>query len=138
MLKQCECGEGKTPQIFSVHFYNDTGLDRKNPDLSIDPQTGKANLSNWDRSPRPPGAWHPYHRGGVNFDYGFLTTRNTILHADMYHNPDNGHGKGKYFPSSPIRTATYFESSLDEWKMSYSDFNTEVWGVQCDGGRYGM
>ena len=61
-----------------------------------------------------------------------------ILHADMYHNPDNGHGKGKYFPSSPIRTATYFESSLDEWKMSYSDFNTEVWCVQCDGGRYGM
>jgi hypothetical protein len=60
------------------------------------------------------------------------------LHADMYHNPDeDGDGKGDRRPDMPIRTATYFISTLAEWQAGaptyyqYSNFNTEAWCVSC-------
>jgi hypothetical protein len=129
----CNC------QMFSVHFWNDTGIDRKKPDVMCDPVTGKCDLSNWDKGGRPPGPWNPGGGGGVNFDYGFVGPDGKITHADQYHNPDRtGYWKGDYYPGLPIRNATIFVSTLKEWQQSYSDFNFEVWCVQCRSDKYGQ
>jgi RHS repeat-associated protein len=125
--------------IFSVHFWNDTGIDPKKPDVKCDPVTGKCDLDNWDRGGRPPGPWNPGGGGGVNFDYGFPAPDGSIYHADQYHNPDrNGDGKGDYYPDLPIRNATIYVSTLKEWQASYADFNFEVWCIQCQSDKYGQ
>ncbi|MEA4863071.1 MAG: RHS repeat-associated core domain-containing protein [Victivallaceae bacterium] len=140
MSTKCECGKNSNPQIYSIHLGNSP----TNPPVSFDPATGKADL----------GKWNPdIHKkpGHVNFDYGLYDpTSSTMTHADMYHNPDrDGNGVGDYFydpndpnnPNSPlalpIRETTIYKSSMSEWQASYSDFNEEVWCVQCDGGSYG-
>ena len=139
-LAQMNAANGKCNcQMFSVHFWNDTGVDPKKPDVTCDPVTGKCDLSNWDKGGRPAGPWKPGGGGGVNFDYGFVGPDGSITHADQYHNPDrNGDGKGDYYPGLPIRNATIFVSTLKEWQQSYSDFNFEVWCVQCRSDKYGQ
>ena len=118
------------PQIFSVHLWNDIGKNRTSPDVIFNPGSGKADLSNWDKESRG--------NGFVNFDYGALTSDGKwIIHADQYHNPPTyspeGEVKGKYYPNLPIREATYYASTIKEWKKSYTDFSVEVWCVQCRG-----
>lgn len=53
--KNCACGTGRNPSIFSIHLWNDKGTDRKKPDVTYDPKTGKADLSNWNLASRPAG-----------------------------------------------------------------------------------
>jgi RHS repeat-associated protein len=122
------------PQLFSVHLWNDTGKNGTDPDLKIDPATSKADLSNWNQSGRPPGAWKPSGDSGYYFDYGHVGTDGSVTHADHYHNPDkNGDGKGDYYRRDKITESTIKKGTLQEWKNSYPDFNAEVWCVQCKG-----
>lgn len=136
MMKAEECKNG-CPMIFSIHLWDDRGIDKKFPDVLFN-DGGKADLQNWDRHSRPPdGKGNLY----VNFDFGFYNeSKGNIIHANHYHNPDlNGDGEGDYYPSKPIMKATIYFSSMNEWKQSYADFNSEVWCVQCSqrGDQYG-
>ena len=153
MQKNCACPSGRNPSIFSVHLWNDKGTNSRRRDVAFNRKTGKADLSNWNRSGRPAGKWNSFADnngdgipdGGVNFDFGWGEPNGTLTHADMYHNPDaDGDGRGDYFPGYPIRTGTIYNSDLADWQgrtrrggIQYDDFNTEVWCVACDGGSYG-
>jgi len=131
-LKICKQG---CPYVYSIHFWNDKGVDKKNPDVTFD-VSGKADMSNWDKAPRPSDINGNY----FNFDFGFYHVRKReIVHANHYHNPDvDGDGKGDYYPRMPVTEATIYFSNLKEWAESYQDFNAEVWCVQCSqrGGNY--
>jgi RHS repeat-associated protein len=125
------CPNEDSVGVFSIHLWNDTGRDKQDPDVTVDPITGKLDLSNWDYQAKPNGNY-------VNFDFGYCRPDGRLLHADMYHNPDeDGDGKGDRRPDMPIRTATYFISTLAEWQAGaptyyqYSNFNTEAWCVSC-------
>ncbi|MFO0831461.1 MAG: RHS repeat-associated core domain-containing protein [Phycisphaerales bacterium] len=136
----CGCGKGKRPKLFSIHFWDDTGKDGVNPDVTIDPSTHEADLSNWDRlgrvKTRDPVTGRVIARY-YNYDFGFCNSYDEIVHADHYHNPDrDGDGQGDYFPTLPIDTATIYVSDLVEWQKSNLDFNSEVWCVQCNEGPY--
>ncbi|UDQ96754.1 RHS repeat-associated core domain-containing protein [Lentisphaerota bacterium WC36G] len=134
--KSMKCTAG-CPKMFSVHFWNDIGDDDENPDVTFDPKTGKADFSNWDKKGRPAGGWKVDENGrprgnGVNFDYGYVNPDGSITHADQYHNPDiDDDGTGDYHPDYPIRSGTIYESTEEEWKESYADFNSEAWCIQC-------
>jgi len=138
MKKNCECSgltANKTPaepRLFSTHLYNDTGRDGRNPDVTFD-SSGKADLSNWNYSTRPPGTWNNNRDingdgipdGGVNFDYGWLNDDGTIQHANHLHDPWGTFGSMKVYTSSQT-----------EWARSNADFNTEVWCVSCNTNRF--
>ncbi len=127
------CGAKETARLFSVHYWwSGTALPRRSD--------GTLDLDPWHNGGRPRGRsagdWDGDgidESGGVNFDFGWMCDDGaTVLHADMYDNPDNdGDGTGDYFPTKTIRVATVFGSTLDEWTDSYSDFNSEVWCVVC-------
>lgn len=125
MVKNKACSQG-CPRIFSIHFWNDKGIDRNRPDVSFN-SNGKADLQNWDKAPRI--GKDDY----VNFDFGFYyEKKGIVVHADQYHNPDrDGDGLGDYYPDLRIRSAKIIYSNLSEWSRSYADFNQEVWCVQC-------
>jgi hypothetical protein len=119
--------------VFSVHFWNDKGKDGSNPDASVDPVTGRVDLTNWDQDGKPDG------KGGtaVNYDYGYCAN-NVLVHTDMYHNPDKDRdGIGDFYPERDIRKATILRSTLAEWQSGapnyyqYEVFNGEAWCVQC-------
>jgi RHS repeat-associated protein len=136
--KKCDCPRGRKPAIFSIHLWNDTGINSKKPDVSFDAKTGKANLENWDWQPRPRSTGAPLGANWVNFDFGWLEADGSITHADRFHNPDkNKDNIGDYYPKYKIRDATIYHSDLSDWQRSNADFNTEVWCVACDGGNYG-
>lgn len=132
MKKNCECGSGSTPQMFSIHFWNDIGTDGVNPDMRVNSDTGKVDLSNWDHEWRSDGQ--------VNYDFGFVLPDGKILHANRYHNPDrNGDRLGDYILGAPISYAKVKINSLFFWKLAGRfgpAYNSEVWCVACDGGGY--
>jgi RHS repeat-associated protein len=125
MKKNCECSgtsPNKTPsepRIYSIHLWNDTGKDGKNPDVTFD-SAGKADMWNWDYDPQP----SPDDRW-VNFDYGWLNNSGTIQHANHLHDPWGKYGSMKVY-----------ESTEAEWQRSYKDFNTEVWCTACNKDRF--
>jgi RHS repeat-associated protein len=135
--KQESMKKGKCcPQIYSIHYYNNTGKNKRYPDSKLKNDGKEVDMSNWDKESRP--GKNKEGNGWVNFDYGFLNPDGTITHADMYHNPDvDGDGKGDNYRKLPIREGTIYISSIEEWKKSYDDFNSEVWCVQCIGGKAG-
>jgi len=100
--------------------------------MTVDPDTGKADISNWDHRWRPTGQ--------MNFDFGFVLPNGKILHANHIHNPDrNGDGIGDYYPIYPIAAAKIKINSLLSWKLTGKlspAYNSEVWCVACDGGGY--
>jgi hypothetical protein len=132
--KTLGCKAGDSARLFSIHFW------WKGPRLKPRP-TGSIDLDPWYNGGRPKGRpagdWDndpntPDDDAGVNFDFGWQCGGGTIIHADMYHNPDrDGDGKGDFYPGSKIRTATVYGSTLKEWQDSYEDFNKEVWCVVC-------
>ena len=72
--------------MFSVHFWNDLGKDGINPDMKYNPSTGKVDMSNWNASGRPGGEWNEFDSAyGFNFDFGYLNSDGTIIHASSYH-----------------------------------------------------
>jgi RHS repeat-associated protein len=130
---------GCSPQIYSIHLWESgRGKDRRNPDLTVDPNTGAADLSNWDGGGRPAGDWND-GQPGIKFDFGFLHADGTLSHATTGYNPDkDGDGRGDYFPAERIVSdGRYLRSTLAEWQAGapeyyqYADFNREVWCVQC-------
>ncbi|UDQ99496.1 RHS repeat-associated core domain-containing protein [Lentisphaerota bacterium WC36G] len=119
-----KCKDKVCPKMFSVHFWNDKGKDGINPDVTFDPKTGKADFSNWDKE--------GMDEDSIKFDYGYVNPDGSITHADQYHNPDiDDDGTGDYHPDYPIRSGTIYESTEEEWKESYADFNSEAWCIQC-------
>jgi RHS repeat-associated protein len=117
MAKSKECcgenlnGDPSKPRIFSVHFWNDKGEDGKNPDVNFD-KSGKADMTNWDYEAQP-------CEGNVNFDYGYLESSGTMIHANHADKPND-----------PM---IIYRSSLEKWGESNRDFNSEVWCVACEG-----
>lgn len=107
------------PRIYSIHFRNDRGKRRQFPDARANPTTGKIDLTNWDPIPRPnltpKEDW-------VNFDYGYLNSDGMMVHANHGHKPEDPN-------TGPMKV--YF-STVDEWKVSNTDFNDEVWCVACE------
>ena len=136
--KKQQCGQGETPAIYSIHFWRGGGAYKMNPNSNT------VDMGHYRPFPgRPPGDWNGdgtvapggETTGGVNFDFGWPCKcggRDLVLHADMYHNPDkDGDGQGDYYPNDPIRDATCYGSTLQEWQASYRDFDSEVWCVIC-------
>jgi hypothetical protein len=116
-----DCGCGSKPQMFSIHLWNnDTGQDGVNPSMRVN-SSGKVDLSNWDSMVgRPPS-------GGTNFDFGFVLPDGELIHANGSNRP----------PKSVMQVST---ENLWTWKIvgwTDSDYNSEVWCVACDGGKYG-
>jgi len=113
--KKCPCdskspsGGQPEPVIFTIHLFNNTGTDGKNPDVTFD-DSGKANVSNWDHKRKP---------GFVNFDYGFLNSNGAIEHAN--------HGVDE---DDPMRV--YWTTPSNWTQFRHADFNEEVWCVKCN------
>jgi RHS repeat-associated protein len=142
--KKLKCKKGSTAQIFSIHLWNDTGKDGKNPDVVF--KDGKADLTNWDGKARPPvidkktgKTIHAY----MPFDFGFLIDGH-IIHAD------HAHKRGVGLDGKVLGPMTVYRSTLKEWSADpnpfnifagrsyqYPDFNTEVWCTACDSGEFG-
>jgi hypothetical protein len=131
----CSCGAKGNPKLFSIHLWNSSnGLDGKTPSVSFD-NSGKANMGNWDSRT---GGRTLFGITMVNFDFGWVEDDGSITHADMYHNPDR-----KFFPDLDPRVMTVFNDNLNDWQEVgrgglFSPYNTEVWCVACDGGKYGQ
>ena len=117
--KKCPCdssitapsGGRPSPRIFSIHLWNDIGIDpKKGPDVTFDSE-GKADMSNWDHEGKE-GLY-------TNFDYGFLNQNGLIEHANHYHTP-----------SHPM---VVFYTRPDDWtNFRETMFNLEVWCVKCN------
>jgi len=65
-------------QLYSIHFWNDIGIDGKKPDAEVR-KNGTVNMRNWNES-------GPADKG--NFDFGFMDANGKMIHADAYHNPN--------------------------------------------------
>jgi len=105
-------------QLYSIHFWNDIGIDGKKPDAEVR-KNGTVNMRNWNES-------GPANKG--NFDFGFMDANGKMIHADAYHNPNK-----KYFKNKPARSATIFTSTLEEW--SDHGYGMEVWCTECTSNR---
>jgi RHS repeat-associated protein len=130
-------------QIYAIRFHNDIGRDGKNPDVRYRTthKNGKeiviANMRNWDEIAKGPNL--------ANFDFGFLNSDGTILHANHMYNPDrNKDGKGDYFhdPKNPnkfpiMEGSEFYISDVDHFSRELKDFNEMVWCTQCSGKKGG-
>ena len=121
MRNKCECkgknanGGKSQPKLFSIHFYDD-GKNGGDSDVTYDSE-GKADLSKWDESTRPPKGKEVL----FNFDYGWVEDSGAITHANHLHDPNGKWGPMIIFQSQPL-----------DWANRPQDFNDEVWCVACD------
>lgn len=123
--KECQgldCNKEKAkPIIFSLHFYTN----RRNYSPGRD---GTVDLSYWEtqgRLGRQRGEWNNFGlRGGMNYDYGlFNPSTGRIIHGNHFHDPLWEYGRGPML---------VYDSSMEKWTESNSDFDDEVWCVECN------
>ncbi|MBX3463065.1 MAG: RHS repeat-associated core domain-containing protein, partial [Planctomycetes bacterium] len=113
------------PVTYSIQLHNDTGSDGVNPDVSINPDTGQANLENWDGQ----------NPNGTNCNFGVQVGPDTMMYADNVHNVDSDRdGVGDLQADAPIMEMTVYKDSVDGFNgVARGLFNTQVWCVPCRG-----
>jgi RHS repeat-associated protein len=96
--------------ICTIHLWND----QRNPSVTFDPITGRADTSKWNHKAPAKSADYP-------FDYGFLNPDGNVEHANHAHGPKFNR------PKWPM---TIDETSPDEWTKK-NGYDLELWCVVC-------
>lgn len=128
-VENCSCGSNE-PMIYSIHLWNDIGADGINPAIPGGP-TVYADMSNWNpKKGRPnPQDWHPNGASAevMPYDFALLIGDDLMIGADHNYRPN----------SKPENQGRIIIRTIDMWQNMPSDFNMEVWCVECSGGTSG-